>query len=122
MEKEVTAKFKYIRISPLKLRRIVNLVRGKNCKESLALLGTLPHKAARIVEKIIKSCVSNAKKNHQVKGDGLVISRIFSDSAGMLKRVHAQSRGRAAPIKHRISHLTIFVKLAGAGQPAGREK
>lgn len=91
------------------MRRIANLVRGKKCDGALSVLRTLPHKGARIVEKIIKSAVASAKQNHHMESKTLVVSEILVDGAGMLKRFRAQSRGRAAPIKKRMSHLSITV-------------
>jgi len=85
------------------------LVRRKDCNFSLALLRSLPNKGARIVEKIILSAMANAKKNHQMEDSNLLINEIYVDGAGMLKRFRAQSRGRAAPIKKRMSHLTINI-------------
>ena len=109
MAKELKGLFKHIRISPLKLRRIANLVRSKNCVEALSILNSLPHKGARIVEKIIRSVMANARNNHKLDDQVLVVSKIFVDGAGMLKRHRAQSRGRAAPIKKRMSHLTVLL-------------
>jgi len=92
------------------LRKIVNVVRGKNCDEVLYLLKALPQKGARIVEKLVKSAVANAKNNSRQDPHKLIVAEIFVDSAGMLKRFRAQSRGRGAPIKKRLSHVTIEVR------------
>lgn len=92
------------------MRRIVNLIRGKSCDEVLYVLKSLPQKGARIVEKLVKSVVANAKNNSHQDPRKLFVSEIFVDSAGMLKRFRAQSRGRGAPIKKRLSHLTIEVR------------
>ncbi|MFC1496224.1 50S ribosomal protein L22 [Candidatus Margulisiibacteriota bacterium] len=108
--KKVKAKFKYVRISPTKLRRTVNLVRGKDCNSSMALLKTIPHRGGEIVHKIVLSAVSNAKNNHQLDPNNLKIVEISVDSAGMLKRFRAKSRGRAGRINKRISHINITVE------------
>ncbi len=110
MSKKSKAQFKYIRISPLKLRRVVNLVRGKDCLYSLSLLQSMPNKGARIVEKILTSAMASAKNNLNAKDDSLFVSEILVDGAGMLKRFRAQSRGRGAPIKKRMSHLTVSIE------------
>lgn len=111
--KKIIAKFRYVRISPLKLRRIVNLVRGKECGQSLTLLKSMPHKGSRIVQKIIQSVVANAKNNHYCDPNKLRITEILVDGAGMLKRFRAKSRGRAGPVKKRMSHLTVGVSVIG---------
>ena len=105
---QAKAKFKFIRISPLKLRRIVNLVRGKKYLDSMHLLANLPHKGARIVGKAIKSAAANAGSS--VDKNNLIVVSALVDGAGMLKRFRAQSKGRGAPIKKRMSHLTILVE------------
>ena len=110
--KKIKAKFKWVRISPLKLRRIVNLVRGRDCNYSLETLRSLPHKGARIVEKIIKSAVASAKNNHHLDPDNLRVVEIAADCAGMLKRYRAKARGRAGTIKKRMSHLSVAVSPA----------
>ena len=85
-------------------------MRGKKVKAVLAYLKYMPHKAARIAYKVIKSAAANAKNNYKLHEDKLVIDEIFADSAGMLKRFRPRARGRGFPIKKRISHLTVFVK------------
>jgi len=106
---KVKAKCKWIRSSALKIRRIVNLVRGLSVETALAKLRFTPHKAARIIEKTIKSAAANAKHNYKMDTRNLYILEICADSAGMLKRIRPRARGRAFPIKKRLSHLMVTV-------------
>lgn len=107
--KKVKAKFKWIRISPTKLRRIANAVRGRECNHSLNILKTIPNKGARIVEKIILSVIANAKNNNKLDSNNLKVNEIVVDSAGMLRRFRAKSRGRVGPVKKRMAHLSVTV-------------
>lgn len=106
---EVKAQAKWIRMSPRKIRRIINLVRGKFAKEALLLLRYLPHAGARVVEKVVKSAVANAKNNYKLTESDLVISKAYVDSGPTLKRWRARSRGRAYSIAKRTSHVTVYV-------------
>lgn len=114
---DVKAQFKYLRGSAQKMRRAVNLVRGKRIAEALGILRMVPNKAARIVEKLIKSAQANAKHNYKLDEKTLMIKSIFADTATIIKRMRPRARGRAFPIKKRLSHITIFVgpKEASSG-------
>ncbi|OGC15126.1 50S ribosomal protein L22 [candidate division WOR-1 bacterium RIFOXYC2_FULL_37_10] len=103
------AQFKWIRTSPLKVRRIMKLLRGKKVNEALVALKFMPHKTAVIIHKLIKSAAASAVKNYKMSEEALVIDELFADGAGMLKRHRPRARGRAFPIKKRLSHVTVFV-------------
>ena len=107
---EVTARAKYIRTSPRKLRPIVNLVRDKKVDEALAILQFLPSPSARTVSRVVKSAVANAENNFEMTPSDLRIVRIFVDEGRSMKRYHAGPRGRVKPILKRSSHITIVVK------------
>ena len=106
---EVKAQARWIRMSPRKLRRIVNTIRGKRPSEALIQLKYLPHAAARVVEKVVRSAMANAKANYKLEQTDLVISKAFVDGGPTLKRWRARSRGRAYSIAKRTSHITVFV-------------
>lgn len=106
---EVKAQSRYVRSSHIKLRRIINLIRGRDALPALSFLKFMPQKAARIVEKVLKSAVANARNNHKLKEEGLFVSQAYVDSATALKRFRAQARGRAHPRLKRTSHVTVFV-------------
>lgn len=107
---EVKAYLPNVRISPTKVRVVINLVRGKNVNEALALLKFIPKRASEPIAKVIKSAAANAEHNFNLNKDNLVISQAFVDQGPTLKRFHPRQRGQAFPILKRSSHITIMVK------------
>jgi large subunit ribosomal protein L22 len=99
----------YVRMSPRKLRRVVDLVRGKQGVEAITLLRFMPYAAARVVEKVLASAMANAENNKGLDASRLVIGTAFVDGSVTLKRVQPRAQGRAYPIKKRSSHVTIVV-------------
>ncbi len=106
---KVKAQSKWVKSSARKVRRVMNLLRGKPASAALSYLQFMPHKGARIIEKAIRSAVANAKNNFKLNEGSLYISEAYVDDATMLKRFKAASRGRAAPRKKRNCHVTVFV-------------
>lgn len=106
---QVTAIEKYIRMSPRKVRLVVDLVRGKGVEEALGLLKMTPKEAARVVEKAVNSAASNATQNYGLVRENLYISTIHADEAPTLKRMKAGARGRYKPILKRGAHVTVGV-------------
>lgn len=107
---EVKAYLPNVRISPTKVRVVINLVRGKNVNEALALLKFIPKRASEPIAKVIKSAAANAEHNFSLNKDNLVISQAFVDQGPTLKRFHPRQRGQAFPILKRSSHITVMVK------------
>lgn len=105
----VVAKSKYLRISPRKLRRVVNVIRGMDVITASDKLKFMPYSAASVVGKILKSAVANAKENNKLNPSELRITKAYVDQATTLKRWRAMSRGRGFPILKRTSHVTIEV-------------
>ncbi len=105
------AKHRYIRISPRKVRYVANAIRGKSVKEALAILSVTTRGAVRVVEKTLKSAVSNAVEKKIGNPNELVISEIFVDVGPIAKRMQPRAMGRAYSIKKRTSHLTIVVSI-----------
>jgi len=105
---------KYVRISPYKARRIVNLIRGRSVDDALYLLKALPHKGSRIVMKVLSSAVSNLEQGMRGRRS-LYISEAYVDEGPILKpyRVHFSARGRVHRIRKRTSHITIVVSEEG---------
>ncbi|MCS7180929.1 MAG: 50S ribosomal protein L22 [bacterium] len=108
---EVITKAKYVRISPRKLRMIIELVKGKDIEEALGILKNVRKKGARILEKVIKSAHNNGKN----KGGDInwVIKNIKVDGGPMLKRYRAATMGRAVMIRRRTSHITVILQGIG---------
>ena len=106
---EVRAVARGIRVSPLKVRRLVDLVRGKKAEEAVAFLRYMPSPHARIVAKLVQSAMANAENNYQIDPSDLRVVRIFADEGPTMKRIKSAARGRVAPILKRSSHVTVVV-------------
>jgi large subunit ribosomal protein L22 len=106
---EVRAVSKYVRISPRKVRKLVDAVKGKSVESGLQTLKFMPQKAAGILYKIIQSAVANADQNADIDIDLLVIRNITADQGPTLKRWKARARGRGTRILKRTSHITVIL-------------
>ncbi|MBI4317133.1 MAG: 50S ribosomal protein L22 [Chloroflexi bacterium] len=105
----VAATAKYIRISPSKVRLVVNAIRGKRANEALATLRFMPQEAAREVGKVVKSAVANAENNYNLSAEDLYILGASANEGPMLKRFRPRAHGRTSPVLKRSSHITIVV-------------
>ncbi|MBF8267599.1 MAG: ribosomal protein [Dehalococcoidia bacterium] len=105
----VRAMAKNVGISPRKVRRVVNIVRGKRVKAALEILDFLPTPVAREVAKVVRSAASNAENNGMMARDDLRIVEIHADPGVVLRRSRARSRGRTSRIIKRTSHITVLV-------------
>jgi large subunit ribosomal protein L22 len=103
------ARARYIRISPYKVRAVLDVVRGKSVNEALALLDATPKAGGEVVSKLIKSATANAEHNSGLSRSDLVIAEIFADGGPTLKRVQPVSKGRAYRINKRSSHITVIL-------------
>jgi large subunit ribosomal protein L22 len=106
---EVSAKLKYVRISPQKCRLVADLVRGKPVSHALSSLKFMPKKGAKVVHKALYAAVSNAENNNGADIDELKVHRIFVDAAPVLKRSFARAKGRGSRIVKRNSHVTVVI-------------
>ena len=114
MENEtITAKSKYIRQSPYKLRLVLNLIRGLPVSEALDILKFTKRKASDEITKVIQSAMANAENNFGLNSNDLYISKAIADEGPTLKRFRPRARGRAGRINKRTSHLII--ELASTG-------
>ena len=110
MEKQtVTAKSKYIRQSPYKVRLVLNLIRGLNVNEALNILTFTKRKAATDIKQLLESAIANAENNFGLDIDTLKVSTIFVDQGVTLKRFRARAKGRGTRILKRTSHITVIV-------------
>jgi len=110
---KVGAVAKDVRISPRKVRLVVDIVRGKKVAEALTILKFLPTPAGRAVAKVVKSAAANAENNFQMVSSELRIADIFADEGHTLKRFRPQARGRASPILKRFTHISVSVSEEG---------
>jgi large subunit ribosomal protein L22 len=101
------AQHRFARISARKVRPLADLVRGKYADEALELLRYMPHRGARMLEKVIKSAVGNAEDQRAQSISGLVISDCRIDGGPMFKRIRPRARGMAFMIRKRFSHISV---------------
>jgi len=104
---EVKAVSKYIRVSPQKVRMLIGAVKGKPVEAGLNALKFMPQKAAKVLEKTVRSAVANADQNPDIDVDALIIRNITADQGPTLKRFRARARGRGARILKRTAHITV---------------
>ena len=114
---ESIARVRHIRITPQKARRIIDLIRGKNAQEALAILKFAPQAAAEPIFKLVASAIANARvkadsENQRLNEDELVIARAFVDEGATLKRFRPRAQGRAFRINKRTSHITVVLQTA----------
>ena len=107
---QIRAVSKYILGSPIKMRRVVNSVRGMRAEEALEVLALLPQAAAVPVFKTVKSAVANAEENYALDPEDMVIAEIRIDEGPRLRRARYGARGRFKPIKKRLSHITVVLE------------
>ncbi len=109
---------RHVRISPMKARRVVNLVRGLPAREALTVLRFAPQAASEQVYKVLASAIANAENNERLDPDSLLVSEAFVDEGPTLKRFRPRAQGRAFRIRKRTCHITIAVESVVVGAPA----
>jgi len=100
---------KYVRISPRKVRQVVNLIRGKKVSEAIAILTFTAKVSTEPVTKVLKSAVANAEHNLELVADNLFVNEIYVNEGPTLKRIKPRAQGRADQIRKRTSHITVVV-------------
>jgi large subunit ribosomal protein L22 len=106
---EVRAVARHLRISPQKVRLVLDTIRGKPVNEAIAMLRFMPQKATGPVSKVLKSAAANAENNFNLDADELVVLRASADESRTLKRYRPRARGRVNQILKRSSHVTVVV-------------
>jgi large subunit ribosomal protein L22 len=114
---EVSATANGIRMSPRKVRLVVDLVRGKPVNEAMALLRFTPKAAAKEIEKLVHSAVANAENNYTLDAEDLFIARISADTGPTTKRFRPRAHGRVSPLLKRSTNVTVVLDERNA--PAG---
>ena len=109
MTNEVSAILKGVHISPQKARLVADLIRGKKVGNALNILNFSPKKGAEIIKKVVESAIANAENNNGADIDELRIKTIYINKGEVLKRIRAQSKGRAGRIIKPTSHITVTV-------------
>ena len=103
------ARARYVRVAPMKVRRVVDLIRGLGVDEALAVLQFAPQAASEPVRKVLASAVANAETNERLDRDDLVVTSAYVDEGPTLKRFQPRAQGRAYRIRKRSSHITVVV-------------
>jgi large subunit ribosomal protein L22 len=104
------AKARFVRVSPTKARRVIDLVRGKSVTEALDILRWAPQAASEPVAKVIASAAANAQNNNGLDPATLVVATVYADDGPTAKRIRPRAQGRAFRIRRRTSHITVIVE------------
>jgi large subunit ribosomal protein L22 len=107
VESKATGRF--VRISPSKLHRVVDLIRGLDVSRALEILRFLPQRGGGLVAKVLKSALANAETTQRVDIDKLYVKAVMVGGAGMWKRFLPRAMGRTTRVRKRLSHITIVV-------------
>ena len=108
-DKRPQAHAKYIRISPRKVKIVIDLIRGKNVDEALAILMYTPKAACPVVAKVLNSAIANAMNNLEMNRQDLYVAEVYANPGPTLKRYVARSRGSASPMLKRTSHISVVL-------------
>ena len=106
---EARAQARYVRVTPMKARRVVDLIRGLPTSDAQALLKFAPQGASEPVGKVLASAIANAANNHALDPRSLVVSEAYVDEGPTFKRFRPRAQGRAFRIRKRTSHITVVV-------------
>ncbi len=106
---QAKAVVRYVRIAPRKASLVLDLIRGKNVGEAVAILKLTPRAASPIIEKVLNSAIANAEHNYQLNVENLVVSEAYANQGPTLKRFRPRAMGRASKINKRTSHITVVL-------------
>ncbi|EFV92619.1 MULTISPECIES: 50S ribosomal protein L22 [Dietzia] len=121
-EQKLTARAtaKFVRVTPMKARRVIDLVRGKDASDALDILRFAPQAASEPVAKVLASAIANAENNLDLDPRTLVVTTAYADEGPTLKRFRPRAQGRAFRVRKRTSHITVEVtsvpEKAGSGR------
>jgi large subunit ribosomal protein L22 len=107
---EARAQARYVRVTPMKARRVVDVIRGMQADEAAALLRFAPQAAAEPVRKVLESAMANAEDKDGVATDTLYVAEAYVDEGPTIKRFRPRAQGRAYRINKRTSHITVIVE------------
>src|SRR5215470_15531199 len=104
------ARARFVRVTPTKARRVVELIKGRTAQDALAVLRFAPQAASAPVAKVLASAMANAENNLALDPDSLMVSKAYVDEGPTLKRIRPRAQGRAFRIRKRTSHITVEVE------------
>ncbi len=119
---EARAKARYVRVTPRKARRVVDLIRGMPADQAQATLAFAPQSASDPIGKVLASAIANAEYGRQVDSADLVVTRAWVDEGPTLKRFRPRAQGRGYRINKRTSHITVIVSDRGASSSRERTR
>jgi large subunit ribosomal protein L22 len=119
---EARAQARYVRVTPMKARRVIDLIRGMNAADAQAVLRFAPQAASEPIGKVLDSAIANATNNHAMDARGLVVSAAFVDEGPTMKRIRPRAQGRAYRIRKRSSHITVIVSDGVVMAPVAKAK
>ena len=106
---EARAQARYVRVTPMKARRVIDLIRGMNASDAQAVLAFAPQAASEPIGKVLDSAIAIATNNHAMDARSLVVSAAYVDEGPTMKRIRPRAQGRAYQIRKRSSHITVVV-------------
>ena len=119
---EARAQARYVRVTPMKARRVIDLIRGMQASDAQDVLRFAPQAASEPVGKVLASAIANATNNHAMDARELVVSQAFVDEGPTLKRIRPRAQGRAYRVGKRTSHITVIVSDGVEVAPVVRAK
>jgi large subunit ribosomal protein L22 len=111
-----------VRVTPMKARRVIDLIRDMPAQEALAMLKFAPQAASEPIAKVLASAIANAENWKSLDPESLIITRAYVDEGPTLKRFRPRAQGRAYRIRKRTSHITIEVESVDTGSTKGRKR
>ena len=117
---EARARARYVRVTPMKARRVVDLIRGLPTEQAQAVLRFAPQAASEPVGKVLDSAIANATNNNSMDPNDLFVSEVYVDEGPTMKRFRPRARGSAARIRKRTSHITVVVASRTAAPAEGK--
>ena len=106
---EARAQARYVRVTPQKARRVVDLIRGIPAAQAQSVLRFAPQAVSEPIGKVLDSAIANATNNFNLNPEGLIVSAAFVDEGPTMKRIRPRAQGRAYRVRKRTSHITVIV-------------
>ncbi|MBQ2896964.1 MAG: 50S ribosomal protein L22 [Clostridia bacterium] len=107
---EARAVLRYARISPRKVKIVIDLIRNKSVAEAIGIINNTPKAASEYLIKLLNSAIANATNNHNMDAEKLYVAEVYANPGPILKRIMPRAQGRAFRIRKRTSHITIVLK------------
>ncbi len=107
---EAKATLRYARISPRKVKIVIDLIRNKSVAEAIGIINNTPKAASEYLIKLLNSAIANATNNHNMDAEKLYVAEAYANPGPILKRIMPRAQGRAFRIRKRTSHITLVLK------------